>query len=155
MSDGKASLDWAALSADRQRVMMSGVERHFLSEVVVHWMALSDADFSNRGYKYVPSLMKVATSLVEEGLLTVVPNETTPQPLTKGDALAVASDFGKWWVYDPELSDEDPEDNGADPVGDELRSSRGVSYLLTDTNHGDYSIINWSPPSPMDPIAGR
>ncbi len=152
MNGKGARLDWSTLSADQQRVMMSGIERDFLSDVLVFWMDRTDVEFSNRGYKYVPQLVEAAKFLIENGLLTLVPNQSPPDQLSTTSALEIVSKFENWWVYDPAMSAGDVEDHGRDPTGAGVRASRAYSYLLTDTNHGEYSIENWSPPTSMDHI---
>jgi hypothetical protein len=150
MTETGDTLDWNSLTSDQQRVMMSGIERHLLSDVLIFWANREDVEHSNRGYKYVPPLMEAAKFLIEKGLLTVVPNQRPPQELSATSALEIVSDFDNWWVYNPEMSADDVEDNGVDPMGRDTGSTIARDYVLTDTNHAGYSIVNWAPPTSMD-----
>lgn len=61
------------------------------------------------------------------------------------------SDVNNWWRYHPEDSAYDDEDDGVNPIVGGLSPTNDSSYLVTDTRHGEYTIVNWEPPRLMDP----
>jgi hypothetical protein len=95
--------------------------------------------------------MEAAKRLIQKGLIAVVPNGAPPLELSAKASFEIVSDFDNWWRYNPALFDDDDEDSGTNPIESGAPWIGGSDYLLTDTNHGQYSIVNWAPPSSLDP----
>jgi len=139
-------------------VLAAGIERDDLTSVVPSYLPEPDVYYPNRGYRYVAPLMDASIRLIEKGLLAVVPQLTPgpPRELTGVEAITIVSDINNWWRYDPGLTilgDVDPEDNGVNPIPGGLPAIKSLddsAFLLTDTDHGQYEIRNWTPPTALE-----